>query len=192
MKEIRLHGRGGQGTVMASQILVSAFAIEGKYGAAIPFFGFERRGAPVSGFVRLDDKPIRIKTMIYYPDAVVVLDGALRKVVNVFDGLKGDGIAVLNEKKDIDQLGLPSSIRKVGLVDATRIALEVMGVPIANTAMLAAFAATTGWVELESLLASFERYFSRKILAGNAEAARVAYEATRVVDLLPEPAIGTR
>lgn len=183
MKEIRLHGRGGQGTVMASQILVNAFAIEGKYGAAIPFFGFERRGAPVSGFVRLDDKPIRIKTMIYYPDVVVVLDSGLRKVVNVFDGIKDDRIAVLNEKRDIDQLDLPPSVRKVGLVDATKIALEVMGVPIANTAMLAAFAATTGWVKLESLLASFERYFGPKIVGGNVEAARLAYEATRVVEL---------
>lgn len=183
MKEIRFHGRGGQGTVVASQVLVNAFAIEDRYGAAIPFFGFERRGAPVSAFVRFDDKPIRIKTMVYYPDAVMVLDPTLKKAVNVFEGLKADGIVIINEKRAVEQLDLPASVSRVGIVDATRIALDVMGVPIANTAMLAAFAATTGWVGLTALLRSFERYFGPKILAGNVEAAKVAYEATRVVEL---------
>lgn len=184
MKEIRFHGRGGQGTVVASQVLVNAFAIEGKYGAAIPFFGFERRGAPVSAFVRLDDKPIRIKTMVYYPDAVMVLDSTLRKAVNVFEGIKGDQIVIINEKRDPSLLALPPDVTKVGVVNATGIALEVMGVPIANTAMLAAFAATTGWVRLDSVLASFERYFKGKVLAGNIEAAKVAYDATKVTELV--------
>lgn len=184
MKEIRLHGRGGQGAVMASQILVNAFVIEGKYGNAIPFFGFERRGAPLSAFVRVDDKPIREKTQVYFPDCIIVVDPTLRATVNVFNGLKGDGIAVLNERKSIEGVAFPPSVKKLGVVDATKIALECMGAPITNTAMLGAFAAATGWVKLESILQSFELFLGPKLIEGNVKAAKAAYEATTVKELV--------
>ncbi len=188
MKEIRLHGRGGQGAVIASQILVNAFVIEGKYGNSMPFFGFERRGAPLSAFVRFDDRPIREKTQVYSPDCVIVVDPTLRSAIKVFDGLKGERIAVLNDRKAIDQIDLPESVpesvNKVGIVDATKIAIECIGVPITNTSMLGAFAATTGWVKLDSIVRSFELFLNPKLLEGNVKAARAAYEAVQVRELV--------
>lgn len=183
MKEIRLHGRGGQGAVMASQMIVNAYVIEGGYGNAIPFFGFERRGAPTSAFVRLDNKPIREKTQVYSPDCVIVVDPTLRATVNVFNGLKGDGIAVLNERRPVNPAELPESVKKLGYVDATRIAVDILGAPITNTPMLGAFAAVTGWVKLDSILQSFELFLSPKVIEKNIAAARLAYETVQVREL---------
>ena len=183
MKEIRLHGRGGQGNVIASQILVSAFVSGGGFGNSIPYFGFERRGAPTVTYVRLDDRKIRIKSQVYNPDCVVVLDPTVKNTVNVFDGLKGDGVVVLNDSKEVESATLPESIRRVGLVDATGIAIEMLGMPITNSPMLGAFAATTGWVSLESILSSMRRFFDARILEGNRRAAAAAYQTTRVVEL---------
>ena len=84
MKEIRIHGRGGQGAVTAARMLASAFVIEGKYVASFPMYGFERRGAPVQAFTRLDDKPIREKTQVYTPDCMVVIDPTLLKIIHPF------------------------------------------------------------------------------------------------------------
>lgn len=184
MKEIRLHGRGGQGNVIASQILVAAFVSEGKFGNSIPFFGFERRGAPTVTYVRLDDKKIRVKTGVYKPDCVVVIDATVKNVVNVFEGLGGDGIAVLNESNELASLELSPAVRKVGVIDATRIAIDNLGMPITNSPMLGAFAATTGWVSLDSILASMGRFFNARILEANRQAAASAYESTRVVELV--------
>lgn len=182
MKEIRLHGRGGQGAVLASQILVSAAVKEGKFGTAIPFFGFERRGAPLSAFVRFDDKRIREKTQIYNPDCVVVIDPTLVNAVNVFDGVKEGGIVVLNDPRTPDQVECPPFVRRVGAVDATSIALEVLGSPITNTPMLGAFAATTGWVGLDALVSALKEILKGKQADLNARAALLGYERTKVID----------
>ena len=186
MKEIRFHGRGGQGAVMASEMLVHAMLMQGQFGNAIPFFGFERRGAPVAAFVRIDEKPIREKTQIYSPQCLVIIDSTVRSAVDVFAGLRDPGIVVMNYRGTVDELGLPPSVRRIGLVDATGVALEVLGVPITNTAMLGSFAATTGWVKLESVLESFKAFFSGRQLEANQRAARLAYEKTTVIDLAVE------
>jgi len=184
MREIRLHGRGGQGTLVAAEILVSAMVMEGRFGSAIPFFGFERRGAPISAFVRFDDQPIREKTQIYNPDCVVVMDPTLRNAVDVFAGLSGERVVVLNERRNLARLDLPPTVKKVGLVDATGIAVDVLGVPITNTAMLGAFVATTGWIGLEPLVESIKQAFAgRPLVEENVKAARSGFEATKVVGL---------
>lgn len=169
---------------MASQMIVSAYLMQGGYGNAIPFFGFERRGAPTSAFVRLDDKPIREKTQVYSPDCVVVIDPTLRAAVNVFNGIKGDGIVILAEKNFPDPSEIPTSVKRIAVVDATKIAVEHLGVPITNTPMMGAFAAVTGWVTLDTILQSFEQYLAPKLVERNMSAARAAYEAVQVREMV--------
>src|SRR4030043_188419 len=101
MKEIRIHGRGGQGAVLAARMLASAFVAEGKSVASFPMYGFERRGAPVVAFTRVDDKPIREKTQIYTPDCLVVIDPGLMKLPTLFTGLKTGGALIINSKKPL-------------------------------------------------------------------------------------------
>ena len=156
MKEIRFHGRGGQGAVIASNILANAAFLEGKDVQAFPYFGVERRGAPVTAFTRLDDKPIRIKYFIYNPNYIVVLDESLLKAVDVTSGLKDPGIVVVNSTRTPEAMELTDY--KVATVDATTIALEHgLGskvAPIVNTVLLGAFATASGEVKLESILKS--------------------------------------
>ncbi|MDI9619173.1 pyruvate synthase subunit PorC [Methanothermobacter sp.] len=171
MIEIRFHGRGGQGAVTAAEILAKAAFEDGKYSQAFPFFGVERRGAPVMAFTRIDDKPIRRRYQVYNPDYVVVLDEGLVDVVDVFSGLKGDGVVVLNTAGTFT-----SEKAEVHTIDATGIALENLGRPIVNTVMLGAFAGITGLVSIDSLIKIIKETFPGKIGDKNAEAARIAYE----------------
>lgn len=183
MYEVRFHGRGGQGAVMAAQSLASAAFIEGNHAVAFPFFGAERRGAPVLSFARVSKDRIFTKSQIYEPDIVVILDDRLIELVNVTQGLKADGTAVVNSQKkpeDLD-LGLPV---KTGVVDATSVALEVLGAPIMNSAILGAFAKTTGIVTIESIEDGIRDIFGHRIGEElgekNAKAARAAYDRTVV------------
>lgn len=174
MMEIRFHGRGGQGAVTAARLLAEAAFLEGKYTQAFPFFGAERRGAPVVAFARIDKKPIRIRTQIYEPNHVVVLDSLLPQTVDVTAGLKRDGLVVLNSSVVCQQLeGV-----KVALVDATSIAMETIGVPIANTAMLGALAKATGVVSLDSTVEAVKKRFKGAAAEKNAAAVKKAYEQT--------------
>lgn len=175
MIEIRFHGRGGQGAVTAARLLAEAAFLEGKHAQAFPFFGAERRGAPVLAFARIDDKQIRVRTQIYEPDYVVVLDPLLPEVVDVASGIKQGGIIVLNSKKAMQ---FPRA--QTASVDATSIAMETLGVSITNTAMLGAFAKATGLVTLESLIEVIKRHFSSKLAEKNTSAIKAAYEQTRV------------
>ena len=137
MIEIRFHGRGGQGAVTSAEMLALAAIGEGKYAQAFPSFGPERRGAPVVAFCRIDDKPIRIRANIYEPDLVVVLDASLLKIVNVASGLKPNGILVTNTKEAPEKVKEDLKLKnRLAAVDATKIALEILGLPITNTTML--------------------------------------------------------
>jgi len=179
MKEIRLHGRGGMGTVKAAEIIVNAKVLEGGFGNSIPFFGFERQGAPVTSFVRIDDAPIRPKTQVYTPDCIIVLDPTLRKAVDIFEGLKPGGWLIINAEPgtSVEDLDLPSSVGAVAVVDATGLALKRLGKPITNTAMLGAFIKGTGWVGLEDVAAKVEEFWGK----ANAALLREAYEVTEVI-----------
>ena len=166
MKEVRFHGRGGQGSVTAARILSNAFVLEGKYGSSFPMFGFERRGAPVTAFLRFSDNPIKEKTQIYNPDCLVVLDSSLKNSAFVYDGLKPDGILVLNGGEPLDEKP-HENVQRVGVIDADAVAREEIGIPSPNTCMVGAFAAATGWIDLESVISSLGHYFSGDILERN-------------------------
>jgi len=182
LKEIRLHGRGGQGTVMGAEILAQACVLEGSYASSVPSFGVERRGAPVAAFVRLDDRLIRDTHQIYEPDCVVILDPSFAKSAAPLQGLRNDGIVIVNTAQDLEKhySGF-GHVKSVGMVDATGIALEVLGRPISNTCMLGAISRATGWVPLDAVLSSLEFYFRGEILKKNASAVRRGYESLRVI-----------
>ncbi len=178
MFEIRFHGRGGQGSVVASDILAKAVFLEGKDVQSFPFFGVERRGAPVLAFTRIDDKPIRVKTGIYEPDCVVVLDPSLLKGQNVTAGLKDGGFLLINTDKKPEEIGL--HFRGVtATVDATDIALR-HGIgsktsPIVNTAILGALAKLTSLVKFDSVAKAIIDSVPNKP-DENAAAAKEAFE----------------
>ena len=155
MKEIRFHGRGGQGAVSASNILANAAFLEGRYVQAFLLIGAERRGAPVVAFTRIDDKPIRNRSQIYSPDYVVVLDANLADVIDVASGIRPSGMIFINSDRDSGDFHFNSKARTVAL-DVTSIALKYgLGkptAPIVNTAVLGAFAQVSQEVGLEALL----------------------------------------
>ncbi len=181
MIEIRFHGRGGQGAVTSAEILALAAIGEGKYAQAFPSFGPERRGAPVVAFCRIDDKPIKIRANIAEPDLVVVLDSSLLKIVNVAAGLKANGILVTNTKEDPVRIkeGLKLKTR-LAAVDANKIAMEVLGLPITNTTMLGSLIKAWEVVKKESFLHPLQERFGR-IAAKNISAFERAYQETVVI-----------
>lgn len=178
MIEIRLHGRGGQGVVIASKILASALFKEGKYAQSIPAFGAERRGAPVVAFTRFDNKPITRRSQVYEPDHVIVLDEPILEVVDVTAGLKRGGWIFINTPKPSSAFQKFSSFR-VATVDANRIAQEnglgSTTAPIVNTVILGAFAKITGLVGLEVVIEGIQENVPAKTEA-NTAAAKAAYQ----------------
>jgi 2-oxoacid:acceptor oxidoreductase gamma subunit (pyruvate/2-ketoisovalerate family) len=180
VKEIRIHGRGGQGAVLAARMLASAFVTEGKYVASFPMYGFERRGAPVVAFTRFDEKPIREKTQIYNPDCMVVIDPGLMKIPTLFAGIKPEGILIVNSKKPLEQRP-HENLTLGGVVNATQIAVEEIGRDIPNTCLLGAFAATTGWLDLKSVLACLGDYLSGDVLQRNLKSAERGYKEVEVI-----------
>jgi len=168
---------------LASKILAKALVEEGKHVKAIPSFGFERRGAPVSAFLRFDDHPIRQTTNIYHPNCVVCLDPTLPRSVDIFSGMPTGGVWVQATRKTPEQMSLPAGLAVAGFCDAFGIALKVFGRAITNTIMLGAFARTTGMVSLESLARGMESAaFRDAALEKNVDAVRLGYDETRVAD----------
>lgn len=178
MIEVRFHGRGGQGAVTATRILANAFVQQGKYGSSFPMFGFERRGAPVTAFMRFDDNPIRVKTQIYTPDCLVVLDPSQLNSPTIYQGLKQKGVLIQNAQNHIQERP-HSHISILGVVDADTIAQEELGIPSPNTCVLGAFAAATGWIPLEALLTSLEEYFQGDILRKNTRTVKRGFEEVK-------------
>jgi len=140
MISLRFHGRGGQGIVKACQILAKALVSDGKYAQFIPAFGVERKGSPVYGYFRLDDREIRPKCQVNFPDGIIVFDDSLLSEpnVNIYEGVVHGSFAIFNTKKSVEELQIPEEIRKIVLIDANAIALECLGKAIPNTAMLGA------------------------------------------------------
>lgn len=182
MYEVRFHGRGGQGSVTAANTLADAAFREGKDVQAFPMFGVERRGAPVTAFTRIDNKPIDIKIQIYEPDVVVVLDTSLLEVVDVASGLKPGGIVILNSSKDPERFDFGDA--KIYTVDATAIAVENgLGTetnPIVNTAILGAYSKVVGNVKMDSIFKAIEENVPVKI-ENNKKAAQDAFDNTKGV-----------
>jgi 2-oxoacid:acceptor oxidoreductase gamma subunit (pyruvate/2-ketoisovalerate family) len=180
VKEIRFHGRGGQGAVTAARMLASAFVVEGMSVASFPMYGFERRGAPVVAFTRVDDKPIREKTQIYNPDCMVVIDPGLMKLPALFAGLKKEGILVINSKQPLEKRP-NDNLKVVGVVNATQIAVDEIKRDIPNTCLLGAFAATTGWLDLKSILSCLGDYLSGDMLERNLRSAERGFREVEVI-----------
>ena len=175
MKEIRIHGRGGQGSVTAAELIAVAAFEDGKWSQAFPYFGTERRGAPVTAFARIADQPIRIRSQVYEPDYVIVQDPSLIPGVNVASGMKADGLLIVNSEKKPGELKLNTQA-KVKTLDATALALEVIGLPIVNTALLGAFAGATRVIRLESVNKAVRDRFPGKVGEKNIAAVKRAYE----------------
>jgi Pyruvate/2-oxoacid:ferredoxin oxidoreductase gamma subunit len=152
--EIRFHGRGGQGAVLAAKMLASACAAEGKCVASFPMYGFERRGMPV-------------------------IDPTLLALKNLFDGLKPEGVLILNGAKPLDTQPHPN-LKKAGIVNATQIALCEIGRDIPNTCLIGALAKVTGWVGLDSVLHGLGDYLEGDMLQRNIRNAERGYHEVEV------------
>lgn len=182
MLEIRTHGRGGQGSVIASEILADAFFHEGKFVQAFPAFGVERRGAPVMAFTRASDGEIRERCQIYEPDHLIVLDRVLLTTVKVTDGLKEGGWIIINTNMDIEDDELSGF--RIATVDAAKIALShrlgSLAAPIVNTSIIGAFAGATGLVGLDAVKQAIEGFVPFKKEA-NMQAAEDAFNEVKII-----------
>lgn len=161
----------------AAELIATAAFKSGVYSQAFPAFGVERRGAPVQAFVRFSDEKVRLRSQIYEPDYIIVQDSSLIADVDVFSGLKEGGIALVNTEKDTVE-GAPEGINLI-IIDATSLALEILGLPITNTTLMGAFAAATGEIELDALEEALGERFSGALAEKNIAAARRAYELVK-------------
>jgi len=181
MFQVRIHGRGGQGVVSAAELLSVAAFLERRHAQAFPSFGSERMGAPVMAFCRIDDKPIRLREPVLDPDALIVQDPTLLHQVDLFAGLRTKGLILINSTRSYDDLGLMSLVHgvqryRVHTLGASEIAAKHIGRPLPNVALLAALAAITGLVRLDSLVAAIREKFTAAVADRNAAAALEASE----------------
>jgi pyruvate ferredoxin oxidoreductase gamma subunit len=180
--QVRIHGRGGQGVVTAAEVLSVAAFMEGRHAQAFPSFGSERTGAPVVAFCRIDDKEIRLREPVLEPDCLIVQDATLFHAVDVFQGLRSDGWLLVNTHKSFEELGIMPVVDRLPKghavrVPATEIALQHIGRPLPNAALLGAFAALTGRIDINSVEAAIRGRFTDRIADTNVAAARKAYDA---------------
>ena len=191
MIEIRFHGRGGQGAVVASELLAQAAFLDGKEPQSFPFFGVERRGAPVTAYARVDDHPVGVRTSITRPDIVVVLEPGLLSTQPVADGLRPGGLLLVNSPAAPEKLRAPPSVRRAS-VDASAIALShglgSRTMPIVNTTVLGALARASGVVSLDALERAIDRFVPSRP-ADNRAAAAEGFAAVRLVPAGPAPPV---
>jgi len=174
LRELRIHGRGGQGSVTAAELIAVAAFEGGVYSQAFPAFGVERRWAPVQAFVRFNDKKIRLRGQIYEPDYIIVQDSTLIHDVNVFLGVKKGGIVIVNTEKKPD-FKVPEGVKLI-TIDATSIALKTLGLPITNTTLMGAFAAATGEIQFGALENALKHRFPGEMATKNIAAAKTAFD----------------
>jgi len=180
LKELRLHGRGGQGVVTAAELIAQAAFADGKYALAFPSFGSERMGAPVQSFVRISETPIRARNQVYEPDYLIVLDATLIGSIDITAGLKPDGLLIIDTEKGPGELKLNTSAR-IMTIPATRIAMEIIGRPIQNTTLLGYFAAVTGLISIDGVKKAIEHRFPAAIALRNIAAVEKAFSLAREV-----------
>ncbi len=162
MVQIRIHGRGGQGVVTASELIAIAAFYDGKEAQAFPSFGVERTGAPIEAFARIDDKPIRTREHVIHPDILIIQDASLLGTVDVTKGCNIKTQAIINSAKPKEKLNINLPPRNIYVVDATKIALEEIGRNIVNTVILGTFARKTNLITLESLKKAIKQKFANK------------------------------
>jgi len=186
MVEVCWHGRGGQGAKTASQFLGEAALDIGKYIQAFPEYGPERAGAPMKAFTRISDEPIYVHSSVKNPDVVIVIDPTLLSAVNVTEGMEDGGILLVNTDKS------PADIRKetgfvhgkVGTVDATKIALETLKIPMPNMPMLGAFLKVNSIVSIDEVSGIVKAKFIKKLgeekTRANIEGIKRAYRELKI------------
>lgn len=185
LTEIRWHARGGQGAKTAATMVAEAALEEGKFSQGFPEYGPERMGAPVRGFTRISDQPIRLHCPIQAPDVIVVLDPTLLGTGAVTEGIKPEGAIIINTPDPPAEVRKRHGIEggKVHTVDATRISIEEIGRPIPNTPMIGALVKVAGVMELETIFHDIEKKFLKKLgskgVQGNINAVKRAYEEVR-------------
>jgi pyruvate ferredoxin oxidoreductase gamma subunit len=186
MVEIRFHGRGGQGTVVATILLAKALFEAGYFVQSFPLFGVERRGAPVEAYLRIDSREVRIRTNVYTPDHVVILDHTLLQGVKVTQGLKPKAWILLNAPNQPSPMERFSGYH-LAVVDATRIALHhQLGTrthPIVNTAIMGALARVLGMPPMDAIATAIEEEIADKREA-NIQAAQDAYDEVQLIGLI--------
>ena len=182
MIEMRFHGRGGQGAVTSAELVAQAAINTGKFATAFPSFGPERRGAPVVAFARVDDKPVRLRSKVYTPDVVIVLDPSLLEIANPTEGLSKEGILIINSSESPENIRKQISFKgRLAVTDATKIAKEVIGLPITNTTMVGALVKAAKVLSVDSLIEPFNKRFG-KIAARNIQAMKRAFEETEIYE----------
>jgi pyruvate ferredoxin oxidoreductase gamma subunit len=176
MKEIRIHGRGGQGSLVLAQLMAIAALYDGRYGQAFPFLGGggERRGKPIVAFCRLSDHPIRIRSRVSEPDYLIIQDATITSELDVTEGIKDGGTILINTNRSIEQLGLRGSFRAYSFA-AEGVARGILGRPLINTALLGAFAAITKELSLDAARQAVRRRFPGELGAQNEELVQESY-----------------
>ncbi len=177
LKEIRIHGRGGQGSLVLAQFIAIAALEEGKFSQAFPFLGAggERRGKAIQAFTRIDDRFIRLRSRVHTPDYIMVQDPTILNEVDALEGLKEGGMVFINTERSLLPPKKTDLIRWVE-VPASKIAIEVLGKPLMNAALLGAFSAVTREINLASVEKAIKKRFPGEVGHQNVEVARKAYE----------------
>ena len=184
MFQVRIHGRGGQGVVSASQMMSVAAFHQGRHSQSFPSFGSERMGAPVMAFVRIDDKEIELREPVLDPDLLIIQDPTLFSAIDVFSGLKQDGYVLINSSKSVEDLGIDEAVGglpegHVVTVPATDLALKHLRRPTPNTVLLGAFAAMGDLLEMDAVERAIREKFPGKVGEMNVAAAKAAYAAAK-------------
>lgn len=181
MIEIRFHGRGGQGAVTSAELVALAAISLGKYAQSMPSFGPERRGAPVQAFLRVSDKPIRVRAEVTKPDIIVILDDGLVHIMDVIHGLKKNGLVVINTKHSEKEIRDAMKYKgRLAMADALTIALDTLKVPITNTTMIGSLIKASSIVPFESIIPQIEHRFNPKLAERNILALKRAFEETNI------------
>ena len=176
MKEVKIFARAGQGAITTAAILGEALFFEQKYAYAFPYFGAARMGAPMNAFLRFDDKPIRLRSQVYEPDYIVVIDPTLIESQKCFDNAKAGSKAVIAAR---ESTFIPACEVEIHSLPAEQIAMDIIGRPFANTVLVGAFAKLTGQIKLDSVLKAVGERFRAKpdVLQKNLAAVKKGYES---------------
>ncbi len=185
MIQIRIHGRGGQGVVSASEMMAVAAFFNDRYSMSFPSFGSERNGAPVMAFVRIDNREIELSEPVLDPDVLIIQDPTLFHAIDVFSGLKPDGYVLINSSKSAEELGIEDAVKHLPLghvvnVPATELAMKHLKRPTPNTVLLGAFTAMRGDLfDMAGVEKAIMQIFPGKVGQMNVAAASAAYEAAK-------------
>lgn len=182
MFQVRIHGRGGQGVVSAAEMLSHAAFEEGKHAQAVPSFGSERMGAPVVAYVRIDDKEIELREPVLDPNLLIIQDPTLFHAIDVFAGLREDGLVLINSTKTLAELGIEDVAKQlpegnVITVGATELAMKHLKRATPNTVLLGALTAINDSVKIDSVCQAILRKFPGKVGEMNVIAAKAAHDA---------------